>query len=279
MAAPTDSTEYVLGTGQDERERLDIQHRVWSDVTKASWMRAQIGPGSVVLDLGSGPGHASFDLAQLVTPSGKILAVDESENFVGYLNHQARVRGLFQLRAVKGNAEDLPSTLESKVQFDAVYCRWLLCWLHHPDLAIRGIIQVLKPGGRLVIHDYFNWSASTMAPRSSAIDKMVSAALASFADRGGDIDIVARLPRLLRQAGFQLKEFQVHQVAARGGGADAKLAWPLSWWRSYGPKLVAMGRLTASEFALAAKDLDALEADPDRFMFCPPLFELIAVKI
>jgi len=99
----------------------------------------------------------------------------------------------------------------------------------------------------------------------------------SFIERKGDVDIAARLPNLLKMAGFKIVHFDVHQRVARGGGVDSTLAWPLSWWRTYGPKLVQSGRLTHSEFEEAKSALDVLEHDPERFFFCPPLFEFIAI--
>ncbi len=269
-----DEREYILGTGTDELSRLGIQHRVWADAAVGAWKKAAVLPGSHVLDLGCGPGHATFDIAQMVTETGRVLGVDASPRFLGYLNSQAKSRGLPHVSAQEGDAENLLATLP-KASFDVVYCRWVLCWLKHPEKALAGIRDVLKPGGRAVIHDYFNWQAMTSAPRSEAISKMVMAAVASFRDGGGDIDISSRLPKLIRESGMTLDNFEVHQRVARGGGRDGMLAWILTWWRTYGPKLVEMGKLSQADYSLAASDLKKLEADEDLFFFCPPLFEFI----
>ncbi len=96
--------EYVLGTGNDELMRLAQQHRLWSDAAVQAWQRAGLAPGQRVLDVGAGPGFASFDLAQMVTSTGAVIAVDESTSFVGYANEQAQLRGQPQLRARVGAA-------------------------------------------------------------------------------------------------------------------------------------------------------------------------------
>ncbi len=266
--------EYVLGTGDDELARLALQHRLWADTSTQAWKRAGIGPGSKVIDVGAGPGHASYDLAQLVTGSGLVSAVDESTHFIDYVNGQAKTRGLPQLKAVKEDVQELK--LGDK--YDAAYCRWVLCWLADPARALQNIRKALKPGGKLVIHDYFNWKAMAAAPRSLAIEKMVQAAIASFVDRNGDVDIVARLLGLLRANGFEVVHFDIHQRTPRGGGVDSMMAWPLTWWRTYGPKLVGLGKLSAYDYSEVEKDLDRLERDPDTFFFCPPLFEIVAVS-
>lgn len=272
--------EYVLGTGQDELVRLEIQHRLWSDATVAAWRRAGIGPGSRVLDLGSGPGHATFDLAQLVTPEGLVVAVDQSQGFIDHINRAAASRAVRQIRALVSEAERLAGEVTKLAPFDAVYIRWMLCFVPDPAKVLASVRGVLAPGGRLVIHDYFNWGSMSPAPRMPSIDRFVEASMASWRERGGDPDIVARLPGLLAQAGFRLEHMDMHARLARGGRPqgrpDPMMAWPMTWWRTYAPKLVAMGRLTQAECDRGLADLELVERDERRFFVCPPVYELIA---
>ena len=88
MATAPDPTpeEYILGTGDDELGRLKFQHQLWGDLAKGLWSRAGFSSGQTVLDIGAGPGFASFDLARLLGPAGKVLAVDSSPRFVEILN-------------------------------------------------------------------------------------------------------------------------------------------------------------------------------------------------
>lgn len=273
----SNENEYILGTDVDERSRLAIQHRIWSDVAVAAWKKAGVGEGSRVLDLGCGPGHATFDVAQLVSEKGAVVGADASQRFVNYLNEQAKLRHVPQVSAQVVDAENLQATLAPQI-FDVVYTRWLLCWLKNPAKAIAGVHHSLKSGGRFVIHDYFNWKTFSSGPRSQAIDKMVSAALKSFEAGGGDIDIGARLPKLLREAGFTLEHLDTHLRVARGGTNDGTIAWPLTWWRTYAPKLVQMGYLTSEECAAALRDTEEVALSAEKFFVCPPLFEFIAVK-
>jgi ubiquinone/menaquinone biosynthesis C-methylase UbiE len=274
----TDKKEYVLGTGADELERLGLQHRIWADATVAAWKRAGIGPGKRVLDLGCGPGFASFELAQLVTSKGSVLAVDESENFVGYLNDQSERRNIPQLRAKIADANNIDTSLASEEKFDAIYCRWVLCWLPTPAKTIAGMAKLLKPGGRIVLHDYFNWRAMSVGPRSKAVEKMVLAAVSSFEDRQGNVDIGSHLLKYIREAGLKTTHFDIHQRVARGGNHDSTWAWISSWWHTYGPKLVQIGKLSQSDCEQALIDIDEAEKNPDKFFFTPPLLEFIAEK-
>src|SRR5262245_37660573 len=76
------SQTYLLGTKDDEIERLGLQHRVWRPQVLACWRRAGITTGSRVLDLGAGPGFATVDLAEIVGPSGRVVAYERSPRFV-----------------------------------------------------------------------------------------------------------------------------------------------------------------------------------------------------
>ena len=272
------SEDYVLGTGLDEWARLGLQHRIWADVAVGAWKRAGIGRNSHVMDLGCGPGHAAMDLTQLVAGEGSIIAVDESDRFLANLKSQLDSRGIENVFLANSDAQDLSSLGLKDSSLDAVYCRWVLCWLKEPVKALHGVHRLLKPGGRLVIHDYFNWKSMAQAPRSSAVEELVAAAERSFKARNGNVDIAGDLPAFLSEVGFEMTHFDVHQRVARGGGCDSTLEWILSWWRSYGEKLVELGYLEQERFENALRDLNQLESDPNRFFFCPPVIEIIAKK-
>ena len=65
--------DYILGTHDEEIQRLGLQHRVWRPHVLAAWKKAGIGRGSRVLDLGAGPGCATIDLAKSLGHSVKSL--------------------------------------------------------------------------------------------------------------------------------------------------------------------------------------------------------------
>lgn len=275
--------EYVLGTGTDELERLKIQHNVWADDTIKTWHRAGIRSDSTVLDLGCGPGYTTFDMTKIVGSNGRIIALDESKNFIDFVNREANVRNLKQLEALHGDAQNLVESLQTQKpeligKFDFVYIRWVLCWLAAPEKTINQVYKILKADGKVIIHDYFNWRVMNMAPRSEALDRVVKAAIHSFELRKGNVDIAGELPRILRTQNFSLDHFELHQKISIGGGQDSSLAWLLTWWRTYTPKLLDLNLIDQMTCDKALSDLNELERNPDMFFFCPPLFEFIASK-
>ena len=74
----TTERDYVLGTNDEEIQRLALQHRVWRPRALDAWRRAGFTAGQTLLDVGCGPGHATVDLAGIVGPSGRVVAVDRS---------------------------------------------------------------------------------------------------------------------------------------------------------------------------------------------------------
>ena len=71
---------YVLGTHSEELERLGRQHQIWQAEAMAAWDKAGFKSGDHLLDLGCGPGFASFDLAELVGLTGQVLGIDQAAN-------------------------------------------------------------------------------------------------------------------------------------------------------------------------------------------------------
>src|SRR5438876_9980087 len=117
--------DYVLGTDRAELERLGLQHQLWLAQAAGAWERAGFRRGMKLLDVGCGPGFATFDLAQRVGPRGKIVAVDISKRFLAHLESQTAARGLDNIVTALGSVENLPVP---ERRFDGAYARWVLCF-------------------------------------------------------------------------------------------------------------------------------------------------------
>ncbi|HEY2895227.1 MAG TPA: class I SAM-dependent methyltransferase, partial [Pirellulales bacterium] len=146
--------EYVLGTNDAEFRRLGLQHRIWSEQAFDLWERAGFAPGQTLLDVGCGPGYATIDLARLLGPTAKLIAVDASARFIELLRSRIAQENLDNIQThVLDLAEiDLPAH-----SIDAAYARWVLCFLPKPAEVVRRIAEALKPGGVLAVQDYFSY--------------------------------------------------------------------------------------------------------------------------
>ncbi len=284
MSQTTGGAEYVLGTAEDEFVRLGLQHALWGDSAAPLWRRAGIGPGRHVVDVGSGPGYATMDLARLVrgvpredAPGGGVVAVDESAGFIARLGQESRGRGLENIRGVVGDVQRLQDLGLEPGSFDAAYARWVLCFVPDPAAVVRGVAHLLKAGGRFVVNDYFNYEAATAAPRRASFSRVIRAVGESWRARGGDPDIVGRLPGLLRGAGLRLTHLEPEQRLARPG--DTMWSWPDSFFRNFVPRLVEGGLLTGDEArAFFADWAEMSRPDSDSFILLPTVFGLVAEK-
>lgn len=280
--------EYVLGVNALELNRLGLQHRLWSDAAHELWRRAGIQPGTRVLDIGCGPGFAALDLAQIVgalspglgdrpAPEGSVTAVDESAAFLEYLDAQCRARGIANVRTVRGDAAALGGIAELKgSRFDAAYARWLLCFVPDVGAVIRSVHGLLESGGKLVVQDYFNYEACTVAPRRESFTKVMKATGNSWRSRGGDPDIMGRLPGMLESAGFSVQHIAANQRLARPG--EPMWHWPHTFWTYFTGVLAQTGHLTEADRLAWLRDWEEIARTPGAFVTLPAVYDLIAVK-
>jgi len=205
-----------------------------------------------------------------------VLSVDESPGFIEHVGREAQRRGLAQIEPVCCDVQNLEAARAAPASFDAAYARWVFCFTPKPADVVRGLAKLLKPGARFCVHDYFNYESLTTAPRRASYARFVSATAKSWRDSGGDPDVVGQLPRLLDEAGFFLDGVMVHQRVARPG--DPMWHWASTWWRSYAPKLLERGYVTAEEVREFEADQAAMTRAHD-FLVLPPVYEVLATRM
>jgi ubiquinone/menaquinone biosynthesis C-methylase UbiE len=101
---------------------------------------------SDVLDVGCGAGPASVVLA---SQGARVKAIDTVPRMVNLTRQSAKERGLSSL--IEPSVGDVHSLRFADNTFDAVVAIGVVYWLHSPRRALREIMRVLKPGGRLVV--------------------------------------------------------------------------------------------------------------------------------
>lgn len=151
-ATPKGST-YVMGTTSEEYERLRRQSELLEPITSSVLNRAGLCPGMRCLDVGCGPGEVMRLMAERVGLEGRIVGVDVD----GKLGREAlsilREKGFRQCSFIEGNLESLEQI--DRDGFDLVFARLLLMHLDAPILALQKMYSQLKPGGRIVVQDYY----------------------------------------------------------------------------------------------------------------------------
>ncbi|MBX3413063.1 MAG: class I SAM-dependent methyltransferase [Pirellulales bacterium] len=111
----------------------------------------KVRPGQVICDLGCGNGYYSLDLARLVGPEGRILAVDIQPEMLHLLELRAKRAKLEHIEPIQGTFID-PKLPEGGV--DLVLLVDVYHEFSHPEHMLQGIRRSLKPDGRLVLVEF-----------------------------------------------------------------------------------------------------------------------------
>ncbi|GGV76549.1 MULTISPECIES: methyltransferase domain-containing protein [Streptomyces] len=107
------------------------------------------GAGLRLLDLGCGTG-ASTAALRSVLPAAHITAVDAS---AGMLRRAAAKPWAHDVTFVHAPVEHL-SDAGVRGPFDAVFAAYLLRNIRDPDAVLAAVHDLLRPGGRLAVHEY-----------------------------------------------------------------------------------------------------------------------------
>jgi SAM-dependent methyltransferase len=266
--------DYVLGTHDEELERLGIQHLVWRPSMLEGWRRAGITRGMRILDAGAGPGYATADLAAMVGAEGEVIAVERSARFVSAARERCARAGASNVRMIE--ADIMRDGIDAS-DCDAAWCRWVACFVSSPAHLVAAIGRALKPGGRAVFHEYADYASWRLAPPRPLFSGFVAEVMASWRETGGEPDIALALPPLLRASGFRVR--QVTPIAFAAQPADFIWQWPSTFLKAHVPRLVELGRVDAAWAAQVLRDFDEAERDPATIMLTPIVLEIVAEKI
>ncbi len=256
---------YVIRGGKDGRERLRLLARVLKPGTTELFNRVGVQPGWTCLDVGCGGGDVTMDLAALVGPSGQVVGVDIDREIVAIAQREAAERQLTNV-SFRCSAAD---TLRVDRSFDLVYCRFLLTHLSAPASVLDKMMQVLKPGGVLVVED-IDFSGHFCYPESAAFRRYIELYYHIVRKRGGDPDIGPRLPTLLLDAKCTDVNVHVEQPTALSG--ETKLIAPITW-QSIADELLGDELSTQAEMNMVAEELYEFARNPRTLMSLPRIIQ------
>ena len=259
--------DYILGTRDDEIARLGVQHSVWRAEMREGFQRAGFAVGQTILDIGAGPGFATADLAGLVGPEGRVIALERSPHFAAAVRER-------QLANVEVREQDIDERAFGSGIADGAWTRWVLAFVADPARTLGHIALALKPGGTALFHEYADYRAWRTMPPSPDHEQFRSLIVKSWRDSGGEPDIALQLPALLDTAGFDL--VAVRPMIRIVGRDDAAWQWPAAFIATGSARLHELGYATEEEAARFATCLERLP--PGSRMITPLVAEIIAIK-
>jgi ubiquinone/menaquinone biosynthesis C-methylase UbiE len=194
---PTGKITYTHG----HHESVLRSHRWRTAENSAGYLRPHLRPGMSVLDIGSGPGTITADLAVLVGP-GRVTALETSEEALDLTRATANSRGLANLDFMVGDVHhlDLPDDT-----YDVVHAHQVLQHVGDPVQALREMRRVCKPEGVVAARDS-DYSAFAWYPQLPELDEWMALYQRLARANGGEPDAGRRLLSWAHAAGFDQVE-------------------------------------------------------------------------
>lgn len=173
-------------------------------------MLAQLTPGQVVLDLGSGAGLDVLLSAKRVSPGGHAYGVDMTDEMLALAKGNAEKSGVTNATFLKGTIESVPLPDAS---VDVVISNCVINLAEDKGAVIKEAYRVLRPGGRFAVADMVELEA---------LDPAIKKSLDSWAGcLSGTIPIDEYRAALIT-AGFEDPDIQVHATESMPG-VDGKV--------------------------------------------------------
>lgn len=178
---------------------------------------ADLRPGEVVLDLGSGAGADVLISARRVAPGGRAFGLDMTDEMLQLARHNAAAAGVDNVEFLKGYLEEVPLPDGS---VDVVISNCVINLAADKAAVLREAARVLRPGGRFAVSDVIADPQLDAATRT-APDSWTGCVAGALTR--------ARFEQALDAAGFVGVEItETHRVHEHAAAAVVRARKPLS---------------------------------------------------
>jgi ubiquinone/menaquinone biosynthesis C-methylase UbiE len=161
-------------------------------------------PGERVLDAGCGPGFYVAETLERVGPEGSVAGVDASAAMLAAAARRCEGHGNVSFH--EGDVTALPVP---DADFDRALSVQVLEYVTDIPAALRELLRVLRPGGRLLVWDV-DWATVSWHSRDPA---RMERFLAAWDEHLADPSLPRTLAARMREAGFEDVEMEGHAFA------------------------------------------------------------------
>lgn len=236
-------------------------HRSRTAQNSAAYLLPHLERGQRLLDLGSGPGTITADLAALVAP-GLVTALEISEEVAALTRAELDRQGVVNAEVVVGDIHALDFDDDS---FDVVHAHQVLQHVVDPVRALQEMARVGRPGGVLAARDS-DYAGFAWFPEAPELDAWLAAYRAQARANGGEPDAGRRLLSWAREAG--LVEPSVSASTWCYATPQERTWWARMWSdritaSGLGDQLVASGLANREQLSAMAKGWSHWADQPD----------------
>jgi len=161
---------------------------------------AELKPGEIVLDLGSGGGIDVLLSARRVGPTGKAYGLDMTDDMLTLARENQKKAGVTNAEFLKGEIENIPLP---DCSVDIIISNCVINLSADKDRVLREAFRVLKPGGRFAVSDVV-----VRGEFPNEVRKSMLLWVGCIAGALRDDDYIAKL----KQAGFDSIEIQPTRI-------------------------------------------------------------------
>jgi SAM-dependent methyltransferase len=205
-------TGYALDNSWDKaKRRLALLEFYLDPKTKRRALSLGLGGGWRCLEVGGGGGSVARWFSDQVGANGKVIATDINTALLESIERPN----------LKTLQHDILSGPPPEGDFDLVHARWILHHLPKPQVAVKHMISVLRPGGWLLLEevDFFPVHASDNADYRDFMTALVNTVVKAS---GRDCFWARALPALIEEMGMQNVDGEGDFSLLRGGSEVAE---------------------------------------------------------
>lgn len=111
----------------------------------------QIEPGNVIADIGSGGGYYSIHFSKLISPDGKVYAVETDKALLEYMDNIIERKNLVNIKTIYGG--DNNCILPEK-SCDLIFMRNVFHHISDPKLYFQNLRKGIKEKGRIAVVEW-----------------------------------------------------------------------------------------------------------------------------
>ncbi|ROS48412.1 methyltransferase domain-containing protein [Frigoribacterium sp. PhB24] len=175
-----------------------LRSHSWRTVeNSAAYLEPHLVPGVSVLDVGSGPGTITVDIAGRVAP-GRVIGIDVAAGIVEQATSFAVEAGLHNVHFETADLFALPFDDDA---FDVVHAHQVLQHVGDPVAALREMRRVTRPGGVVAVRDV-DYHGCVWAPENPGLDRWMDVYQAVHRGNDGEPDAGRRLKGWALEVGF-----------------------------------------------------------------------------